>query len=131
MARLPREALLSLTARLCGELSSGEPLEISGTETALLRFAVRLCKHDALAHRVAKEWLAEHAAMQLKHVLYALITVVGATSQCSGTCDAKAPGEQVALVQRHAAMLDMKTEKCTFQITSTPSWYGQATTFEY
>ena len=62
MARLPREALLSLTARLCGELSSGEPLELSGTDTALLCFAVRLCELDALARRAAKEWLAAHAA---------------------------------------------------------------------
>jgi hypothetical protein len=38
-------------------------------------------------------------------ILYSLITAVGAASQCSGACDASSPAEQVALVQRHAAMV--------------------------
>lgn len=41
--------------------------------------------------------------MQLKHVLYSLITVVSAAGQCSGACDAKSP-EHIALVQRHASV---------------------------
>jgi len=43
--------------------------------------------------------------MQQK-ILTLLITAVGATSHCSGACDANPSTEQVALVQRHAAMVD-------------------------